>query len=295
MALQEALSAHLETGLTTVVRAWGITRTDGVTYGFTDHDRDLAFEGFKFKADSGLTAMSLEQTSGLSIDNTEALGVLSDLAVSEQDIEAGRFDGAKVVAWLVNWADVSMRSVLFRGTVGEIRRAGGAFRAELRGLSETLNQPTGRVFQKPCTAVLGDTACGFSVDAGGYSHQLQLAEIEENRVFYWPELDDFEPGWFTKGVLSVLTGLSAGLSGAIKRDYVDDDGRRVLELWEPVRASVAVGDTVKLLAGCDKSFSTCRLKFGNLTNFQGFPDIPGEGWTASYPSQDGENTGGSLR
>ena len=75
----------------------------------------------------------MQQSTGLSVDNTEALGALSDAAIREADIEAGRYDGAEVRAWLVNWADVSARQLQFRGSIGELRRAGGAFEAELRG------------------------------------------------------------------------------------------------------------------------------------------------------------------
>ena len=109
-----------------------------------------------FRAGTGLTARVLAQSTGLSVDNTEALGALTSSAVTEADIEAGRFDGAEVLAWLVNWQDVSQRLILFRGSFGEIRRANGAFEAELRGLTEALNRPLGRIYQKGCTAVLGD-------------------------------------------------------------------------------------------------------------------------------------------
>lgn len=295
MALQEALQAHLQTGLTMVARCWGIRRSDGLRYGFTEHDRDLAFEGFVFKAETGLTALAIEQATGLSIDNSEALGALSDAGITEADIEAGRLDGAEVTCWLVNWADVAERSLVFRGQIGALTRAGGAFRAELRGLSEMLNRPIGRVYQKPCTAVLGDAACGFDLDGAGYHALLTVEEVEEGRVFRWANLAGFEDGWFTRGALSLHSGEAAGLRGMIKRDAFEADGARVVELWEPIRASISAGDEVRLDAGCDKRFETCRLKFANQLNFRGFPDIPGEDWQMSYPKQSGVNTGGSLR
>ena len=142
--IDAALQAHLDTGATTLARAWLITRADGVRYGFTDHDRDLSFDGITFRADTGLSAAALAQSTGLSVDNTEALGALSDASVREDEIEAGRFDGADVRAWVVNWADPDVRWLQFRGTIGEIRRSGGAFQAELRGLTEALNRPCGR-------------------------------------------------------------------------------------------------------------------------------------------------------
>jgi len=132
-----AFQAHVQSGLTSLCRCWAITRADGVMYGFTDHDMALNFEGLSFRADSGLTAQSLQQSTGLSVDNTEAIGALSDVSVREEDIEAGRFDGAEVRAWLVNWAEPDVRWLQFRGTIGELRRSGGAFHAELRGLKTT--------------------------------------------------------------------------------------------------------------------------------------------------------------
>lgn len=287
-------SAHMAGGITTVCRCWAITRGDGVQYGFTDHDRTLCFEGIDFRADTGLSAQALQQGTGLSVDNTEAIGALSDAAVRETDIDAGRFDGAEVRAWLVNWADVGMRWLQFRGTIGEIRRGGGAFHAELRGLTEALNRPVGRVYQKPCTAVLGDVDCRFDKRAPGYAEERAVAAVEAARLFFWSDLDGFESGWFARGRLVVLSGAAAGLWGAIKRDRVDTGGR-VIELWEPLRAVIAKGDQVRIEAGCDRRFETCRLKFDNLLNYQGFPDIPGEDWMVAVPKSDGANTGGSRR
>ena len=56
MGFNANLKAHLESGNTSVSRAWEIARRDGVRLGFTDHDRDLAFDGLTFRAQSGLTA-----------------------------------------------------------------------------------------------------------------------------------------------------------------------------------------------------------------------------------------------
>ncbi|MBN9887714.1 DUF2163 domain-containing protein [Salipiger abyssi] len=290
----EELHAHLATGLTTVARCWAVTRRDGTRYGFTDHDRDLSFDGLLFRADTGLTAMALQQATGLSVDNTEAMGALRDDALSEADIEAGRFDGAEVVSWLVNWRDTDQRRMMFRGSIGEIRRANGAFHAELRGLTEMLNRPVGRVFQAPCSAVLGDAACGADLSEPGYFHEGPALGVEENRSFRFGDLTGFEAGWFQRGRFEVLSGAAEGLSGSIKRDRFWN-GERLIELWEPLGAPVAAGDILRLFAGCDKRFETCRLKFNNILNFQGFPDIPEEDWIMVHPSQAKSQSGGSRR
>ncbi|WP_417247683.1 DUF2163 domain-containing protein [Celeribacter sp.] len=287
------LRDHLESGNTTLCHAWAVTRADGTTYGFTDHDLDLTFEGITFKADTGLTALALEQTTGLSVDNTESLGALSSAAVREADIEAGRFDGARVRAWLVNWRDPDQRVLQFNGTFGEITRGAGGFRAELRGLTEMLNQPQGRVYHSACSAVLGDGRCTVDLDAPGLSVRVAVEEVEEARVFRFTGLTGFDDRWFERGRFVVETGAAAGLVGLVKNDRLTGVARTV-ELWTPLRAEVATGDRVRIEAGCDKRSETCRLKFNNFNNFRGFPHVPGEDWLAAYPASSDANDGGSL-
>ena len=275
MGKQELLD-HLATGTTTVCRAWAVTRADGTVMGFTDHDRSLRFGGISFKADSGLTAKALQQSTGLSVDNTEAMGALSDAAITEADILAGRYDGAEVQSWLVNWADVRQRMLLFRGTLGEITRAGGAFHAELRGLAERLNQVQGRVYHRHCSAVLGDGQCRFDTSLPGYSAEAAVQAVEGAVVLDFAGLETFEDRWFERGRLLVQTGAAAGLSGFVKSDRLAADGTRRVELWQRLGADLASGDVVRLEAGCDKRSATCRQKFNNFLNFRGFPHIPGE-------------------
>lgn len=294
MQISSSFQSHLRTGLTSLCRCWLIQRRDGTRYGFTDHDCDLGFDDMAFKAGSGLTASALQQGTGLSIDNSEALGALTAAAVSEADIEAGRFDAALVVCWLVNWADPDQRAVQFRGTLGEIERSGGAFRAELRGLTDQLNQPQGRVYQKSCAAVLGDSDCRFDLKTSGYVTEVAAPLSHDRQVFTFAALDGFEAGWFQRGSLVVLSGAAAGLTALIKSDRSDSTGR-VIELWAPLRAEIGIGDGLRLTAGCDKRFETCRLKFNNLLNFQGFPDIPGDDWTLASPASAPEFSGGSRR
>ena len=291
---KQALQAHLQGGLTTTCRCWAITRRDGQVYGFTDHDMELTFGGVTFKASTGLTAAAIEQATGLSIDNSEAMGALSDAAVREEDIEAGRFDGAEVRAWLVNWADPRQRMLQFRGSIGELRRAGGAFHAELRGLTDLLNRPLGRIYQKPCTAVLGDKSCRFDTTTPGYWVEGEVLAVSESGAVRLSGGGSFADAWFDGGRLDVLTGEASGLWGTIKRD-AQGDGTRALTLWSAIGGGLAAGDRVRLTAGCDKRSSSCRLKFNNFINFQGFPDLPGEDWVMAVPKKDNPNNGGSAR
>jgi uncharacterized phage protein (TIGR02218 family) len=290
MALSDAFEAHLASGITTLARCWALTRRDGLVLGFTDHDCDLAFDGISFKAETGLTARALMQSTGLSIDNSEALGGLSSAAVTEADITAGRYDGATVEAWLVNWADTAQRVKLMRATLGEITRAGGAFQAELLGLSEALNTAQGRVYQTQCGAVLGDATCRVDLSDPAYAAEGVIGAIGEKTLLA-TGLEGYATGWFARGRLVGVTGAAAGLDAPVKSDRLAE-GVRQIELWQNLRAPLAVGDTVRLEAGCDKSFATCGEKFANALNFRGFPHIPGEDRLLSEPVRVATTSGG---
>ncbi|MCC6000621.1 MAG: DUF2163 domain-containing protein [Pararhodobacter sp.] len=280
---------------TTRARAWALTRADGVVMGFTDHDGDLVFEGVTFRADTGMTARALVQATGLSVDNTEAAGALRDGGLTEADIGAGRYDGAALVIWEVDWTDVSDRRVLFRGALGEITRAGGAFQAELRGLTEPLNRSGGRVFGALCPAVLGDGPCRFDLTTPGFVAEAALLAVQEDgAVLHLPPLEAFAPGWFAEGRVLFADGLASGLVGFVRRDEpgAGVDGARRITLWSAPGAVPLAGNALQITAGCDKRFVTCRVKFANQVNFQGFPHVPGDDWLLAVPRVDGPNEGG---
>jgi uncharacterized phage protein (TIGR02218 family) len=284
--MNDALLAHLKTGSTTICRAWKVRRRDGQVLGFTDHDNDLTFDGVVYAARTGLTAKALQQSTGLSVDNSEASGALTDAAVREEDILAGRYDGAEVTAFQVNWENVEQRSILFRGTFGEIVRSQGGFRVELRGLTEALNRPIGQVFHAECSAVLGDQRCRVNLADPAFTVQGVVRSIDDGRVLEFDELGTSAPGWFIGGqVLQNIIG-SWQPCGTVKQDRMID-GRRRIELWQQIPQPPELGESLMLQAGCDKRSVTCRTKFANFLNFRGFPHIPGEDWLRSAPAVNG--------
>lgn len=290
---RKALLDHLASGATTVCRAWTITRRDGLVLGFTDHDQEVEVGGVVCRADAGMTARVLHQTTGLSVDNTEAFGALSALSITEADLIAGRFDGAEVRAFLVNWQSPEDFIEQFRGQLGEVTRTGGAFKAELRGLSERLNRPHGMAYTPACSAILGDSRCRFDLAQPGYTVAGLVDAVVDGREFVVTNASGFDDRWFEGGKFEVLSGAATGLFGVVKNDR-QVGAKREIELWQSIGAAVAAGDQVRLRAGCDKTQTTCRNKFANFVNFRGFPHIPGEDWLASYPVPD-RATGGARR
>src|SRR5512138_1652685 len=131
-SLPPALTAHLASGATTLCRCWRLTRRDGTVQGFTDHDENLTFDGTEFRAGTGFEGSELEARFGLAVTGTEVHGALHDESLNEADLAAGRYDDAKVEHFLVNWSDAAQRVLLRTGHLGEVRREGAAFAAEVR-------------------------------------------------------------------------------------------------------------------------------------------------------------------
>lgn len=271
--------------ITTYARAWAITRADGLVLGFTDHDEPLTFEGIEFRPEAGMTAQAVVQGAGLSVDNSEVIGALSSGAIAERDILAGRWDGAELRQWELDWRDPDARRLVFRGHLGEVSRSGGAFRAELRGLSERLNQPNGNVYQRRCAAVLGDGDCGVDLDRPGLSAGARIAAVAGARV-QLSGLAGHDDRWFEHGRLVFTGGAAEGLTCQIKNDRAKPGGAREVDLWTEPGIAPAAGDPVRLYAGCDRSPATCRAKFANFLNFRGFPHLPDEDWLMA-PDRNG--------
>lgn len=273
----------------TTARAWAISRSDGLVLGFTDHDVELAFEGIVFRPNAGMTARAVVQGTGLSVDNSEAIGALSDQAINERDIIGGRWDGAELRQWEVEWQRPSRHRLIFRGHLGEISCSGGSFTAELRGLSEPLGQPAGRVFHPRCSASLGDSSCKVNRSRPGLLAEGIIAEIDGSRL----KLNGIEAAddrWFERGRLLMVDGHARGLFAHIKNDRALPENRREIDLWAELGILPAVGDRVRLFAGCDKSGDTCRAKFANYLNFRGFPHLPHEDWLMAPGAASGRGS-----
>lgn len=273
---------HVQSGATRLCTCWRITRQDGATLGFTDHDRELSFDGSTFEPAFGLDGAEQVAKLGGQVDTGEVLGILSSDAISEEDISLGRYDGATVETFSVNWADPNVRLVLRTDTIGEIVREDGIFRAELRSPQEQLNVTKGRRYSPLCDAVVGDTRCTVSLDDPAYKTTATIAEILGRHTLKLILADDFASGWFSFGMATWASGKRIGLKDRIN-DHAKRAGNHQVVFSEPVGDWVEIGNELGLTAGCDRTFAACDDKFANRLNFRGFPYIPGNDAMLRYP------------
>jgi uncharacterized phage protein (TIGR02218 family) len=293
--LPDALAAHVATGETMLCRAWRVTRADGVVLGFTEHDQALVFAGTQFEPASGFAASEANAASGLAAPAAEIKGGFSSEAITESDLAAGRYDGARVELFLVNWQQPEEQHALLSvQEIGEVQRAGPGFSAELRSVAHRLQQPQGRIYNRRCDADLGDVRCGVDMSVGGRRRAGLVAELVAADRLRLGGLHGLAEGHFRLGHLSFDGGPLAGRRLAIEESGAAVDGVVEVRLWLPLEVSPEVSDPVTLTVGCDKSFATCRTKFANQRNFQGFPHMPGSDFTYSYVSGASTHDGGVL-
>jgi len=292
--LPAGLQEHLDTGATTMCWCWKLATSDGRIFGFTDHDNDLVFNGVTYEAASGFTGSEVENGLGLAVDNLEVEGALSSLKLNEPDLFAGVFDNAEVEIWQVNWTETEQRILIKKGNLGEVSRDQNGFSAEIRGLTHFLNQPQGRLFQKSCDTDLGNQRCGVDLSSATFRATGQVSSVVENSKFFVSGLEAFANGWFASGRLVFTSGDNLNRVSEVKNFQVTTAGY-LLELWLQMPKEISSNDTFIITAGCDKTFETCRGKFSNGINFQGFPHMPGNDFVAFYPNRnDGNNDGSPI-
>lgn len=289
--LDLGFKAHIESGATRLATCWRIVRTDGVMLGFTDHDEPLVVDGATFEPmlEGGEASSKL----GPQTDTSEVVGVLTADAIAEEDILLGRFDGASVETWRVNWRDTSQRVLLRRASIGEITREDGVFRAELRSGQQALNQVRGRLYQALCDAELGDGRCGVDIEDSEFRAEAVVAEMRDRFRIAVIGVEAYAEGWFGFGTATWGSGKRVGLRDRVV-SHQRLGGVDVLGFGVAVGDWVVEGDAMVVTAGCDRRLATCRDTFSNVPNFRGFPHIPGSDFVLRYPRQGDSLDGRAL-
>jgi len=277
-SISNALQDHLGQELTTLAELVRITRADGQVIALTTHDRDIVLDDVTYRADAAFHAGKIAQAATLKTGNYEISGMLDSAMISEADIKNGLYDHARIDVLVCNWADVSQGAVwIRRGWLGEVAISGGQYIANLRGFHDLLSRKIGETYTPECRHDLGDTRCG--VDLASCTITGSVTGLIDARKFTDVARTQ-EQGAFNGAQLTWLTGANAGKSCEVC-DWQAQT--KVMTLWLPVPAPLAVGDTYKVASGCDKRFSTCRARFNNGVNYGGFPYLPGLGKILQYP------------
>lgn len=262
--------------VTTIAFCWRIERRDGVCLGFTSHDRSLFIGHLEYRAAPGMLPSAISISDGFDADTLDVAGALTSRAISEADLSAGRWDGAAVRIFMVDWEDPDGEQVpLARGELCDVSTQGGGFTAELRGPTALLERAVVEQTSPECRAQLGDKRC--RVDMAGRVRLTRISAVLEEDVVEVADAAE-EPNAYGYGRLRWISGTNTGLESAL----LSSAGNR-LTLREASIYPPATGDLVEIREGCDKSFPTCAVRFANAANFRGEPYLPGMDLLTRYP------------
>jgi uncharacterized phage protein (TIGR02218 family) len=261
--------------LETVATFWRVLRRDGVTLGFTAHDRDLWFDGVLHRAAPGMTPAAIRRSADLAADSAEVEGALTHDAIRADDLAAGRFDGAQLRVGLVDW-DSGERDILYSGVVGAVTEEEGRFTAELVSRKAALFVDQVPRTSPACRARFCGPGCGLSPARFAHEAVLAAVDLDANAVAVETaaaaaDLDGGELRW--------LDGPHAGQTMTVMQA-----GAGGLVLDRPLDPALATGARALVREGCDHTLGTCAARFGNAVNFQGEPFLPGNDLLTRYPA-----------
>ena len=279
--ISASLQTHLDGEVTTLAMCWRIERRDGVVKAYTDHDVAIVYGGVTYSPLESGRPSGYRQAADLAPASIEIEMAFATATGTDAELRAGLYDYAEVWTFLINWADTTMGIVkLAHGRLGEVEIRDNQARIELRSLNQLLAVPIGRIYTPECDATLGDARCGVTIAT--YTKTGAVAAVTSNKVFTISGTAAGQvEGYYGYGRITFTSGACNGLVMQVE-SYVA--ATNTITLMEPMPYTVAVADTLSLVAGCDRRFATCKDRFSNKDNFRGFPHIPGMDKALTVPA-----------
>jgi uncharacterized phage protein (TIGR02218 family) len=260
--------------VTSVAYGWRLERMDGVTLGFTSHDRDVLHDGLLLRASPGMNPTTIVESLGLETDGLEVGGALTSDAIRQEDLASGRWDAAYLEIFLFDWsARDAGRRLLASGELGSVSFSGDAFEAEFLGMTRLLDRPIVPQTSPSCRASFCDADCGLNRQR--FRHLATVASVDGNRIILAAPLP--AANGFAYGEVRWLGGAHCGLSTEI---ISSNSNSITLPRLPQVQQA---GDLLQLIQGCDKQMATCANRFANAVNFRGEPYLPGNDLLTRYP------------
>lgn len=244
------------------------------TLGYTSLDNPITLpqHDLTFYPTAGLLPSAIE--SEASKPSNLELGTVFDLDITERDVLAGKWNGAKVELWRMNYEAVGMgEEILFSGLLSTITNQQDNFQAELVGLSSRMDGNFGELTSKVCRHVGTFTnfpgSCGYSASSsGGFQNQrtLTVATVTDRTHIELTRSGDNVPDTFyTNGRMECLTGENEGISREIQMATGVGTATVDVVLKRPFPLTVDAGDTFELTVGCNGTLERC-IYFGNAIN-----------------------------
>ncbi len=255
--------------ITQIIRSDGQPDVCGIPIsigGSVDCDRSLFVDNKLYQSKYGLDLSALDFSIDLNVDSSEARLFVDDSGVwSLSEIKKGTYNNSDCSISVVNRRQINTSNKIFTGQIGEIKFNDHQVTLELRSYLQKLQSKSVCKTSSLCRWVFGDAKCRKSLT--GLQSDTNITEVVSIIQFKVSGV-----GLNLKdGEVEFTSGANSGLIRTIQSFE-----NNLVTLWEPLPFIAAVGDQIKLTAGCDKTIQTCGNVYQNQLNFGGFPWVMGK-------------------
>jgi len=273
----KTISTDLKNGIAngTIATFVKITRKDGISFGYSDHDVQIVFDSLLYRPSPSLQNISMHLRNNAEVSNQEFLSTWN-VDLNEDDLKNGLYDDANIDVFLADYTNIAAGTIIiFRGSLGLIQWTDEGFRADIHSLMQQLQRQIGMTYTSKCRHQLFDQfgptiVGGCTLVAGSFQYSSSVSSVTNKHNFNINSIGQPDD-WVANGKLVWTSGLNNGAEYTVKSFKSD-----VIELFLPTVFTINTGDTFDVFAGCDKTFATCQTKFNNEVNFGGFPHIKPE-------------------
>jgi len=249
---------------------WKIERVDGTLFYFTDHDEQIEFtDGETYLPAGGFNATARQIQANFNAENMDVTGVITDDAITENDLKAGFYNDAKITETIIDWRYPWLGAIIYRYYwIVDTTYTGEIWTAKMEGLTRWLTVKTGDIYTRTCRNDLGVVYCTKTpTSENGTVYDVSSTGYNSRRTFLVSGLTEAD-GYYDYGYMTI-NGIDLEIES-----YTTAGAYKKIILAIPSPIKIEVDDTFVIYEGCDKLFATCQAK-GVAEDFGGFPDIPG--------------------
>lgn len=274
--ISSGLRAALDAG--EICYLYKIVAKDGTARLFTDHNNSLVVGGETYVPSAGVGRIKMKTTNNAEVSNQEVAATILDMP--EVELQGGKWDSSKIEVSIASWRDPGAgKMIVFKGELGVIQWTDEGFRADIQNYLRNLGRNIGETVTANCRHELFGSpgpgkmgACGLN--KASYTSSGSITRILSQRLKFKISNTGRPDNWASAGYIRFTSGIHNGLTYEVKIHRVEGGSLgESVELYIPTLSNLTEGTTFELSAGCDKTFETCKTKFGNQVNFGGFPHL----------------------
>ena len=248
-----------------LARVVTITRLDGVVLRIAEAEEAITASAQTFLPLPGAQISAVQHIIDGGVGSMEITFAHSEGGTLDTyELNTGFWDGARVQMHVVDRSNATtLGDPLFAGLIDivSLNPIDGSGSFDIRGLAAEAEAFI-QTFQPMCRTDLFSSLC--QLNESDWDHAGTVGTIIDRFNFTVAGLaSPPADGWFNQGTFVTASGFKGVMANWIQSSLK-------VTMYQPqCMARLTVGEAITLYPGCDKTGTTCRVKFSNKINFQG--------------------------